>query len=123
MGNQAAQLALQKAAAQRKPNIMTSPASGQLLNKCDAGGAWLEYKSVSYEQAALIDKYFDHYGYQVSRIGTPQWNSRSVVNYVKTYGCQVYGQIPTVYQNQLSAMINNGLTVFHGAGNYGNFNN
>lgn len=121
--NQAMQLNLQKAAAQRKPNIMTSPASGQLLNKCDAGGAWLEYKSISYEQAALIDKYFDHYGYQVSRIGTPQWNSRSVVNYVKTVGCQVYGTIPTIYQNQLSAMFNNGLTVFHGAGNYGKFNN
>lgn len=121
--NKAMELNLQKAAAQRKPNIMTSPASGQLLNKCDAGGAWLEYKSISYEQAALIDKYFDHYGYQVSRIGTPQWNSRSAVNYVKTVGCQVYGDIPTIYQNQLSAMINNGLTVFHGAGNFGNFNN
>lgn len=123
IANQALQLNLQKAAAQRKPNILTSPATGQLLNKCDAGGAWLEYKSISYEQAALIDKYFDHYGYQVSRIGTPQWNSRSAVNYIKTVGCQVYGDIPTIYQNQLSAMINNGLTVFHGAGNFGNFNN
>ena len=63
--NTAMELNLQKAAAQRKPNIMTSPASGQLLNKCDAGGAWLEYKAISYEQAELIDNYFDHYGYQV----------------------------------------------------------
>ena len=47
--NTAMQLNLQKAAAQRKPNILTSPASGQLLNKCDAGGAWLEYKAISYE--------------------------------------------------------------------------
>lgn len=119
--NQAMELNLQKAAAQRKPNIMTAPANAQLLIVCDAAGAWLEYKAISYEQAALIDKYFNHYGYQVSRIGTPQWTSRTKVNYVKTVGCQVYGDIPTIYQNQLSAMFNNGLTVFHGAGNFGQF--
>ena len=119
--NTAMQLNYEKTAAQRKPNIMTSPASGQLLNVCDAGGAWLEYKAITSEQAALIDNYFDHYGYQVSRIGTPQWTSRNIVNYIKTSGCQVYGTIPTIYQNQLSAMFDNGLTVFHGAGNFGYF--
>lgn len=120
--NQAQQLYYNKAAAQRKPNIMTSPASGQLLMKCDAGGAWLEFKSISAEQAELIDNYFTHYGYQVSRADRyPQWRSRANVNYIKTSGCQVYGTIPTIYQNQLAAMINNGLTVFHGASNYGVF--
>ena len=122
ISNQALQIHYDKAAAQRRPNIMTSPASGQLLMKCDAGGAWLEFKSISAEQAELIDNYFTHYGYQVSRADRyPQWRSRANVNYIKTSGCQVYGTIPTIYQNQLAAMINNGLTVFHGASNYGVF--
>ena len=120
--NQAQQLLYSKAAAQRNPNIMTSPATGQLQIKLASAGAWLEQRAITLAQAKLIDNYFTHYGYQVSKFDAyPQWRSRQNVNYIKTSGCQVYGTIPTIYQNQLATMINNGLTVFHGPANYDNF--
>lgn len=49
-------------------------------------------KSVCAEMAEIIDKYFDMYGYKISRYMTPNIRTRTNHTYIKTIGCQLNGE-------------------------------
>lgn len=69
--------------------------------------------SVRAEMAAIIDGYFNMFGYKVNALKVPSLNSRVYWNYVKCIGVNIEGLIPEFYMDELKAMFNNGITLWH----------
>lgn len=78
--------------------------------------------SIKAEYARIIDGFFDMFGYKVNRVKTPQFNSRTYWNYVKTIDCNVEGNIPQEDLQIIRNMFNKGCTFWHGATNMYNYN-
>ena len=69
--------------------------------------------SVRYEYAVAIDSYFSMFGYKTNRMKLPNITGRQNWNYVKTVGCNIIGDIPQGDLQQIKAMFNNGVTIWH----------
>lgn len=75
----------------------------------------IEFKrmSIKNEYAAVIDKYFDMFGYKVNMVKVPNITGRTNWNYVKCIGANIEGLIPEFYLDELKAMFNAGITLWH----------
>ena len=71
------------------------------------------YMSVRPEFAAIIDKYFDAYGYKVNTIKLPNITGRTNWNFVKTVGSAIHADIPQDSCDRINHMFDNGLTLWH----------
>ena len=69
--------------------------------------------TIKQEYARMIDDFFTMFGYKINRVKTPNLNTRSNWNYVKTIGANIEGDIPEEYLNKLKAIFNNGVTLWH----------
>lgn len=65
------------------------------------------------EIAESIDNFFSMYGYKVNVVKVPNITGRRYWNYVKTVGANIEGLIPEFYMDELKAMFNNGITLWH----------
>lgn len=65
------------------------------------------------EIAESIDNFFSMYGYKVNIVKVPNITGRRYWNYVKTVGANIEGLIPEFYMDELKAMFNNGITLWH----------
>lgn len=74
--------------------------------------------SIRANMAALIDQHFDMFGYKCLKIKTPNINGRTNWNYVKTINCNITGDIPQVDMQELKAIFNNGVTIWHNPNTY-----
>jgi len=88
----------------------------------------LEFKrmSIKNEYSAIIDSYFDMFGYKVNSVKIPNITGRQNWNYVKTIDCNFDGDIPQSDLNIIKTMFNNGVTLWHNPStmlNYSNSNN
>ena len=79
---------------------------------------YIKQMSIKPEFAKKIDLYFQMYGYQINEIASPRkyMNTRSKWNYIKTVGCVVTGNVPKDHLDLISAMFDNGLTLWHSYG-------
>ena len=73
------------------------------------------------EFAAVIDDYFDRYGYAVHRNVRPNIHSRPHWNYVKTIGCSIHGGIPANAAVEIVSIFDNGITFWKNANEVGNY--
>lgn len=69
--------------------------------------------SIKSEYAQMIDNYFEHFGYKVNRMGTPNLKSRTYWNYCKTIDAHLSGNIPNQDMIKLKELFNNGCTFWH----------
>lgn len=76
--------------------------------------------SVSRKMAKVIDDYFSTFGYCIREIKIPNTNNRSTWNYVKTIGCSLKGNVMQDELEQLRAIFDRGVTLWHtnDVGNY-----
>lgn len=76
-----------------------------------------------YDQRDLkrIDDFFTMYGYAQGTVGKPNLHARSKWTYVKTKGCQIHGQMPTIVQNELEGIFNNGVRFWTSPNYIGNY--
>ena len=72
-------------------------------------------KSIRYEFAQIIDNYFQMFGYKVNVVKTPQINSRTYWNYIKTIDANMDGNIPQEDIQKIRSVFNNGITFWHGS--------
>lgn len=72
-----------------------------------------EWKGMQYDNARAVDTFFQMYGYKVNRVGIPYTKNRKYWNYVKTMGCQLCGEVPRDDLEKISAMFDNGVTLWH----------
>lgn len=77
---------------------------------------------VKAEYARIIDDFFNMFGYKVNIVKTPQFNSRTYWNYVKTIDCNIEGDIPQEDLQIVRNMFNKGCTFWHSANNMYNYN-
>lgn len=68
-----------------------------------------------------IDDFFTMYGYAQGTVGKPNLHARSKWTYVKTKGCQIHGQMPTIVQNELEGIFNNGVRFWTSPNYIGNY--
>lgn len=79
------------------------------------------YKQIRTEYAAIIDKFFDMYGYKTNRVGTPILNARPKYNYVKTIGCSLDGLIPGDMKRVIEGIFDKGIRFWNPAAVFGNY--
>lgn len=79
--------------------------------------------SIKSEYAAMIDNFFDMYGYKLNttyRIDS-YMTSRPKWNYIKTIGCYLGGDVPQDAIADVESMFNEGLTIWHDTSNFRNY--
>ena len=69
--------------------------------------------SIRSEMANCIDGYFNMYGYKVNIVKVPNMTTRTYWNYVKCVGANIEGLIPEFYMDELKALFNAGITLWH----------
>lgn len=100
--------------AQVQPNTCKGDTSSCGLDIArDSATFFIENTKIKPEYARIIDMYFQMYGYQVNRIGTPNFKTRDKWNYVKTVNCNVYGELPHEDSRAIDELFNNGITIWH----------
>lgn len=75
-------------------------------------------RSIKQEFAKIIDDYFTMYGYKVNEVKTPNINSRTYFNYIKTIGCDFTGNIPQEDLQKIKDLFNRGITFWHDSSHY-----
>lgn len=79
------------------------------------------HKQIKTEYAAIIDKFFDMYGYKTNRVGTPILNARPKYSYVKTIGCSMDGLIPGDMKRAIESIFDKGIRFWQPNAVFGNF--
>lgn len=78
--------------------------------------------SIRPEMASVIDKYFSMFGYKVNTVKKPNITGRRNWNYVKTVGCYIEADIPQEDLQIIKDMFNNGVTFWHNASTFADYN-
>lgn len=79
--------------------------------------------SIKQEYAKIIDGFFNMFGYKVNTVKTPQFNSRTYWNYIKTIDANMDGNIPQEDLQTIRNIFNEGITFWHnGDTNMYNYN-
>lgn len=84
-------------------------------------GFSFHFKTVTGEQARVIDNFFSRYGYKVNKIEKPSLCNRERFTYVKTQGCWVTGELGTENQLKIQAIFDKGVTWWNDHNSIGNF--
>lgn len=78
-------------------------------------------KQITPEYVAILQNYFQRYGYAYHRVETPNVKSRKSWNYIQTVGANLIGNIPQMYIEALEGLFDSGITIWHST-NVGNYN-
>lgn len=72
------------------------------------------------EYAAIVDDFFDMYGYQIDRVKVPNVSGRPYWNYVKCQNSCHVGNVPSDMMSQINQIYDAGITFWHTSdvGNY-----
>ena len=65
------------------------------------------------EYAAVIDSFFDQFGYKTSRVAIPNIHKRSNWDYIKTTSVNLEGPIPEDDMIKIKGLFDNGCTFWH----------
>lgn len=111
---------------QYKASLVPDQAHGN-TNCSDVNIAWnqcftVKCMSIKYEYAKVIDDYFTMYGYKVNTLKTPNITGRRNWNYVKTVGCYIEADIPQDDLQTIKNMFDAGVTFWHNANTFGDYN-
>lgn len=75
---------------------------------------WFYRRYVREDYAAMIDDYFDMYGYACGEVKVPNINTRPSWNYVKTRKCSITGSVPFMDIEKIRNIYDAGITFWHG---------
>lgn len=79
------------------------------------------HKQIRTEYAAIIDRFFDMYGYKTNRVGTPILDARPRYSYIKTVGCSVDGLIPGDMKQSIEHIFDKGIRFWQPNATFGNY--
>ena len=77
------------------------------------------HKHIRPEYAAIIDDFFDMYGYAVHRSGIPNRNARPCYTFVKTADCSLDGNVPVAYLREIEEIFNKGVRFWRTTASFG----
>ena len=81
-----------------------------------------KHMSIKSEYAKVADDFFDMFGYATHRVKTPNTAHRQNWWYTKTIDCNITGNVPNDYMNQIKSAYNNGITFWRNPSNFLNYN-
>lgn len=81
------------------------------------------HKHIRPEFAAIIDNFFDMYGYATHRVGYPIRNARPCYTYVKTANCSMDGNVPVQDLRIIESIFNKGVRFWKSTAVFGVFDN
>ena len=73
------------------------------------------------EYLVEVDNFFDKYGYNVSIVKVPQYNSRPAWNYLETKEINISGNVPQDDMQELKNIFNSGVTIWHDPAHFGDY--
>lgn len=110
----------QRANATLEPDSMSGGSSSASI-LAGTGGIWLVRYAPKPEDFKRIDDFFSMFGYAINQIKTPSYHNRTVWDYIKTINVDISGNIPQEDVDELKAIFNNGVTVWHSAATFGDY--
>lgn len=81
------------------------------------------HKHIRPEYAAIIDNFFDMYGYATHRVGYPRRNVRPCYTFVKTVDCSMDGNVPVEDLRTIESIFNKGVRFWKSTAVFGVFDN
>lgn len=108
--------------ASREPN-KTAGGGGKsnLLTAMNMNKFSYYLQTIKPEHAKTIDNFFSLYGYQTNKVKVPNTRVRTRYTYTQTADCNIKGQIPDEDMKTLKAIFNNGVTLWIGLDDIGNY--
>ena len=122
-GAQIAQMMAQKADMQLQPNQSRGNFSSSINMVKGKHTFTFQQKSITAEQARVLDDYFDMYGYRVSRVMVPKLDTRLNWTYNKTVGCMIQGSMCADDVVKIEAIFDRGITFWKHGDMVGDYNN
>lgn len=77
------------------------------------------HKHIKAEYAAIIDDFFDMYGYAIHRSGIPNRNARPCYTFVKTVDCSLDGNVPVNDLRNIETIFNKGVRFWRTSATFG----
>jgi hypothetical protein len=83
-------------------------------------GLYIIKKQIKPEYRKKLSDFFNMFGYKVNEVKTPNFHTRQSWNYVQTSNCMITGNFNNDDLNELKAIFDNGITLWHtnDVGNY-----
>lgn len=106
---------------QRTPDRIQGVRSSGVQLMSSVAGAYVSEYALKGEYMQIVDDFFTRFGYRVDTLKVPQFNSRPNHNYLKTADCNIEGDMPQDDADEMCAMFNAGLTVWHNPATFGNY--
>ena len=102
------------------PNTANGNTGGNSKIQNGYGGWYDAQMCLLPEYAAIVDDFFDMYGYQVDRVKVPNREGRPYWNYVKCQNSAHRGNVPSDMMSKINEIYDAGITFWHTAdvGNY-----
>lgn len=73
------------------------------------------------EFARMIDDFLSMFGYKVNRVKIPNITGRRNWNFVKTQGCYIEADIPQADLNEIKALFDKGITLWHNPATFADY--
>ena len=104
----------------KHPNTSNGNTGGNSRMQNGYAGWYTAQMCLLPEYAAIVDDFFDMYGYQVDRVKVPNITGRPYWNYVKCQNSCHVGNVPSSMMNQINQIYDAGITFWHTSdvGNY-----
>lgn len=106
---------------QQPPQAEGSANVGNSLYSWSLSCMNFKHMSIRSQFARVIDDYFDMFGYATHRVKTPNTAHRQNWWYTKTIDCNITGDVPNDYMNQIKNAYNNGITFWRNPSNFLNY--
>ena len=97
-----------------QPNNLLLIGTGSAMINIDTMHYHIYYVKCDAENIKNHYQNFRKYGYEVNKFEVPDVRSRKYFNYILTDGCIIAGSLNTVIKQELAAIYDSGITIFHG---------
>lgn len=105
----------------KKPLQQRGNIQGNFLMHSGEAGIYVNQIVAKAEYIHMIDDFFSHYGYLVNETKIPTFHKRPNYDYIKTRDINIVGDIPNEDIEELENIFNDGVTIWHNANTYGNY--
>lgn len=103
------------------PQAEGSTNVGSATYTWDMIGMNFRHMSIRKQFAQIADDFFDMFGYATHRVKTPNTAHRQNWWYTKTIDCNITGNVPNDYMNQIKDAYNSGITFWRNPSNFLNY--
>lgn len=104
-----------------KPDSMNGVPQGNDLLYSGGAGIFINQETCRKEYITIIDDYFTRFGYLINEVKKPLLKNRKNFDYIQTKDIDITGGIPIEDLEELCAIFNNGVTIWHNPKTFGDY--